>query len=153
MRVSSSILPRIVRKKYSVKISMTIFAQQAKVGSEISLVLGQYGVSVSKFCTEFNERSSFLSVEIPLIVDIFLFDNREFKFIIRGVNLVKLVRRFVGSKDLILRRDIFYVSYLYFIIMKRFFLDIYFQEIFLQTVCRKVSAIIRSFNSVSPKFL
>lgn len=148
MKIQSSVIQKKKRKKFSVKISMTIFAQQAKVGSEISLVLGQYGISVSKFCTEFNNKSAFLSSEIPLIVDIFLFDNREFKFIIRGVNLVKLVRRFVGGKIKLTCNEVFYISFLYFTIMERFFIEVYFPEIFIQGISKKVCSILWSFNNI-----
>src|SRR5699024_11828431 len=67
-------------------------------------------LSVSKFCSDFNERSDFLSGEIPLLVDIFLLDNREFKFIIRGVNLVKLLRRFVAGRFKVTRKEVFQIG-------------------------------------------
>lgn len=149
MRIISSVVPKLIRKRFNVKVSMTIFAQQAKVGSELSLVLGQYGVSVSKFCNDFNERSAFLSSEVPLVVDIFLFDNREFKFIIRGVNLVKLLRRFVAGRAKILRKEIFRVAFLYSVIMGRYFLNVYSPSLYLKRVCRLVLSILRSFGGVS----
>lgn len=148
MKIKSSVIQKKKRNRYSIKISMTIFAQQAKVGSEISLVLGQYGISVSKFCTEFNNKSAYLSPEIPLLVDIFLFDNRDFKFMIRGVNLAKLVRRFVGDKLEVTCKEVFYISFLYFTIMERFFVDVYYSDIFLQEITKRVCSVLWSFNRV-----
>lgn len=146
MKIISSLVKKKLQRQKIVHLSMTIYAQQAKVGSEISLILGQYGISVSKFCNEFNEKTECFSPELPLIVNMRIYvDNRTFKFFIRGFNLVKFFKKFVDTKMLD-SNDFFSMAYLCLVLISEFYFFIYFPAYFLYFICKLLFSLLNSFN-------
>lgn len=57
----------------------------ASVSSPLGPLLGQYGINIMDFCSQFNNRTWFIAEGLPLIVDlVFNKPKKEFFFEIRG---------------------------------------------------------------------
>jgi ribosomal protein L11 len=76
-----------------------IMSNKAESAPPLSTILGNIGVNTIKFCDEFNQFTKDLPNYFILKVVIYIYDNRTFKFFIKGpstgflLNLLKFERK------------------------------------------------------------
>ena len=127
-------LNRIVRK-----VNLIIPAQSAKMGPPVGPVLGQVKIKVKDFCTLFNDATSKLPVNLPLKVNVFVFKNETFNFIIKTPSVGFLLKNQVkiNKANLLSLLDIYKIA-----LIKK--MD--FQYLSLKTVYRNILYIAKIMN-------
>ena len=61
-------------------IRLRIKSMSATSGPPIGPVLGQYAIPISKFCSEFNERTTYLNEGVDVFVTLFHYANGSYSF-------------------------------------------------------------------------
>lgn len=61
-------------------IRLRIKSMSATSGPPIGPVLGQYGISISKFCSDFNERSTLYNEGVDVFVTLFHYADGSYSF-------------------------------------------------------------------------
>lgn len=82
-----------------VKLKLQIGAGSATASPPLGPALGQRGVNIMEFCKQFNEKTQSLpGIEkgTPISVEIFIYSNKSFKFIIKGPPATILIKKFLG---------------------------------------------------------
>lgn len=127
-------LNRIVRK-----VNLIIPAQSAKMGPPVGPVLGQVKIKVKDFCTLFNDATSKLPANLPLKVNVFVFKNETFNFIIKTPSVGFLLKNQVkiNKANLLTLLDIYKIA-----LIKK--MD--FQYLSLKTVYRNILYIAKIMN-------
>lgn len=87
-------------------VDLFIYAQGAEASSSLGIVLGNFGLNMSQFCTDFNKFTQALPTYFLLKVRIVIFENRTFGYSVilaslgyylrllsEEVNLTRFVRR------------------------------------------------------------
>lgn len=65
------------------KVRFLVPAQNATISPPIGPILGQFGINIMDFCKQFNERSKYIEQDTLVFVDLTLFKNKSFTFLIR----------------------------------------------------------------------
>jgi large subunit ribosomal protein L11 len=73
------------------KIYLYVYSQKAESGPPLGTVLGNLGVNSVKFCKEFNEFCIDIPNYLKLSVEIDIFENNSFEFLIKGLPLGFLI--------------------------------------------------------------
>lgn len=84
-------------KKLVTKIKLQIPAGQANPAPPVGPALGQHGVNIQGFCQQFNEASRDRMGEITP-VEISVFDDRSFTFILKTPPAAELIKKAAGIK-------------------------------------------------------
>jgi large subunit ribosomal protein L11 len=58
-------------------------AQTATISPPIGPILGQFGINIMDFCRQFNEKSKYIEVDTLVTVNLTLFKNKSFSFVIK----------------------------------------------------------------------
>jgi ribosomal protein L11 len=66
---------------YKAVVDLFLFAHSAEASSILGIVLGNFGLNLNNFCTEFNLYTKDLSDYFLLKVRIIVFENRTFSFL------------------------------------------------------------------------
>jgi large subunit ribosomal protein L11 len=82
--------------KLKTKIKINIIAGKANPAPPIGPALGQHGVQIMKFCTEFNERTKDKEGIIP--AEISIFEDASFTFILKTPPAASLILKAVGQE-------------------------------------------------------
>jgi ribosomal protein L11 len=69
-----------VNLSYKAVVDLFLFAHSAEASSILGIVLGNLGLNLNNFCTEFNLYTKDLSDYFLLRVRIIVFENRNFSF-------------------------------------------------------------------------
>lgn len=70
----------ITKDKIKSILRMRIKSMSATSGPPIGPVLGQFGIPISKFCSEFNERSNVFNEGVYVFVTLYLFHDGHYSF-------------------------------------------------------------------------
>lgn len=70
----------VTKDKIKSILKMRIKSMSATSGPPIGPVLGQFGIPISKFCTEFNERSSIFQDGVYVFVTLLLYFDGHYTF-------------------------------------------------------------------------
>src|SRR5699024_5547750 len=63
---------------------LKVKSQGAEPGPPLGTVLGNLGVNTSKFCKDFNDFTKDLPVYFVLLVTVYVYENRSFKFEVKA---------------------------------------------------------------------
>jgi len=72
-----------MNKSLEVKVKFNIFAGEASSKEPIGPTLGQYGVSIDKFCTAFNELTSIFNEKIVVRAKILIYSDKSFNILLK----------------------------------------------------------------------
>jgi len=91
-------------------IKLLVPSQNATIGSGLSPVLGQFGLSISQFCKDFNSQSIDFEFDTLLNVKLTLLKNKTFIFEINSIPTAFLFFKILDNKlndksDLILNKE------------------------------------------------
>lgn len=81
-------------KKEMAKIKLELTAGKANPAPPIGPALGQHGVNIMLFCKEYNARTADKEGVIP--VEITVYEDRSFSFILKTPPTPKLILKFAG---------------------------------------------------------
>lgn len=87
------------KKVLDSKIKLQVAAGSATASPPLGPALGQRGVNIMEFCKQFNEKTQNLpGIEkgTPVSVEIFVYSDKSFKFIIKGPPVSILIKKFMG---------------------------------------------------------
>ena len=82
-------------KKVKAVVKLQIAARKATPAPPVGPALGQHGVNIMAFCKEYNERTASQSGSI-VPVDITVFEDRSFTFVIKTPPAADLLKRALG---------------------------------------------------------
>ena len=82
-------------KKIKAVIKLQIEAGKANPAPPVGPALGQHGLNIMAFCKEYNERTS-AQIGSIIPVEITVFDDRSFTFIIKTPPAADLLRKALG---------------------------------------------------------
>ena len=80
-----------MEKKLLRKLVLQIPAGNASTLPPLGPYLGQHGMNTNDFCRQFNEQTKDLEAEIPVKVEIYIYIDKSFDFIIRKVSTTVLI--------------------------------------------------------------
>ncbi len=84
-------------KKELTKIKLQIPAGQANPAPPVGPALGQHGLNIQEFCTKFNDASKDRMGDI-IPVEITVYEDRSFDFIMKTPPAAELIKKFVKIK-------------------------------------------------------
>lgn len=84
------------KKKLKAVIKLQVRAQEANPGPPIGPALGQHGLNIMDFCKGFNERSKSSEKGLILPVEISVYQDRSFDFIIKTPPASVLILKALG---------------------------------------------------------
>lgn len=84
----------------TLKIRMTLPAQEAVAGQAISVALGQHGVKTNDFIKNFNEVTKSFPKGLKIVSDIFVQKDGSFRIDIKGVSGIFLLNSFVEDNQI-----------------------------------------------------
>ena len=94
------------KKAIESRVKLQVGAGSANPSPPLGPALGQRGVNIMEFCKQFNDKTQNLpNIEkgTPLTVEIFVFGDKSFKFIVKGPPVSVLIRQVMklkkGSSD------------------------------------------------------
>jgi large subunit ribosomal protein L11 len=70
-------------KKLKVVLKLLLEAGKASSSPALSSVLGNYKVSTSEFCKDFNNKTSWIRDGVPVVVFLFVFDNKSYEYVVK----------------------------------------------------------------------
>ena len=85
-------------KKLTKKIKLQIPAGKATPAPPVGTVLGPAGVNLQEFCTKYNDATREKMGDI-LPVEISIYDDRSFDFVIKTPPAAFLIKKFAGVKS------------------------------------------------------
>ncbi|MEA3450065.1 MAG: 50S ribosomal protein L11 [Patescibacteria group bacterium] len=85
------------KKKLLALIKLQIPAGQANPAPPVGPALGQHGLNIQEFCTAFNEKSKDQMGNI-VPVEISVFEDRNFNFIIKTSPAAELIKKYAKIK-------------------------------------------------------
>jgi len=101
-------------RRCKVRIRFTVPSQEAKAVAPLSPTLGQFGLTTSDFCKQFNEQSANYPAGLLLTVDLDVFIDRTFKFRIHNYHLSDLIHSIeTGPRNRLLILDFYRLVTLY----------------------------------------
>ena len=100
------------------KVRLEIPSQEGVPGQSINVALGQYGVNISNFLKEFNDKSNVYPSGMILKVEAFISFDGSFKIEIKGPSVLYLIKSLSKNKENLEKKDILLL--LYFIRKYRF---------------------------------
>jgi large subunit ribosomal protein L11 len=87
------------KKTVEAKVKLRIGAGVANASPPIGPALAQRGVNIMEFCKQFNDKTQNLpNIEkgTPLSVDVLVYGDKSFKFIIKGPPMTVLIKKVLG---------------------------------------------------------
>lgn len=81
------------KKKIAAVVSITIGAGKANPAPPVGTALGPRGIQIPLFCTEFNNATKHLEQGAPTPVDITIYADKTFSFIIKNPPTSYLIKR------------------------------------------------------------
>src|SRR3989338_7888625 len=84
-------------KKLKTIVKLQIQAGKANPAPPVGPALGQHGLNIQEFCTQFNARTKELGDTIAP-VEITVFEDRTFKFIIKTAPAAELIKKAINLK-------------------------------------------------------
>ncbi len=87
------------KKTVESRVKLQVGAGSANPSPPLGPALGQRGVNIMEFCKQFNEKTQNLpNIEkgTPLSVEIFVYGDKSFKFIIKGPPVSVLIKKAIG---------------------------------------------------------
>ena len=88
----------MAKKNITKKIKLQIPAGKATPAPPVGTVLGPAGVNLQEFCTKYNEATREKMGDI-LPVEISIYDDRSFDFVIKTPPAAFLIKKFAGVKS------------------------------------------------------
>lgn len=83
-------------KEVVTKIKFQAPAGGASPSPPIGPALGQHGLNIMNFCKDFNERTADMEPGLMLPVQVFVYADRSFDFIIKQPSAALLLRKAIG---------------------------------------------------------
>ena len=77
--------------KLKTTIKLNIEAGKANPAPPVGPALGQHGVKIINFCTEFNNQTKGMEGIVPALIDIF--DDGSFKFVLKTPPVSSLIKK------------------------------------------------------------
>jgi large subunit ribosomal protein L11 len=84
-------------KKATTVIKLQIRAGQANPAPPVGPALGQHGLNIQDFCTQFNNATAEMQGEV-VPVEISVFEDRTFKFKLKTSPAAELLKKAAGAK-------------------------------------------------------
>lgn len=87
------------KKSIESRVKLQVGAGSANPSPPLGPALGQRGVNIPEFCKQFNEKTQNLpNIEkgTPLSVEILVYGDKSFKFIIKGPPVSVLIKKSMG---------------------------------------------------------
>ena len=84
-------------KKIKTKIKLQIPGAQANPAPPVGPALGQHGLNIAQFCKEFNDKTKDQVGDI-IPVEITVYDDRSFDFILKTPPASELIKKAAGIK-------------------------------------------------------
>lgn len=78
-------------------IKLQIKAGQANPAPPVGPALGQHGINIQDFCTQFNEKTKELGGDV-IPVEITVNDDRSFSFVLKSPPAAELLKKAAGIK-------------------------------------------------------
>jgi large subunit ribosomal protein L11 len=82
-------------KKIKTKVKIQCSAGKANPAPPVGPALGQHGVDIQAFCTQFNEQTRELG-DVILPVEITVYEDRSFDFIVKQPPAAELIKKALG---------------------------------------------------------
>ena len=88
----------MAKKKLLVELKLQIEAGKANPAPPIGPTLGQHGVNIQDFCSQFNEKTKDqMGDTIPVILSVY--EDRSFTFILKTPPVASLIKKELGLKS------------------------------------------------------
>lgn len=71
------------QRKLKFVVRLLVGAGKASSAPPLSSTLGNYKVNTSEFCKDFNLKTGFFIEGTPLVVHLFVYDNKSYEYIIK----------------------------------------------------------------------
>jgi len=88
-----------IKKKVEAVIKLQVKAAQANPSPPIGPALGQHGVNIMGFCKEFNAKTQSMEPGSPIPVEISVFADRSFSFVIKTPPASFLIKKAAKIKS------------------------------------------------------
>lgn len=107
--------------------SISLRSSKVEAGPPLSTILGNFGINTVKFVKDFNEFTKELPDYFLLVVFIYIYSDKSYKFILNIPSISLLLRLVSFDKDFLVKGSGGYRPLKYKVI---YFKDIYFISIF-----------------------
>jgi large subunit ribosomal protein L11 len=78
-------------KKIKAQVKLVIQAGQAKPVPPVGSTLGPYGLNLTQFCKDFNDKTATMTGGVPCVVTVF--EDRTFEFVLKTPAVSELVKQ------------------------------------------------------------
>jgi len=87
-----------VAKKVTKQIKLQISAGKATPAPPVGPALGQHGLNIQEFCTQFNDKTRELgNTIVPVVISVY--DDRSFSFITKTAPASELIKKAINLKS------------------------------------------------------
>lgn len=84
-------------KKIKALVKLQIPGGAANPAPPVGPALGQHGVNIQEFCSEFNEKTKEMRGDV-IPVELTIFEDRSFKFVLKSPPAAELLKKAAGIK-------------------------------------------------------
>ncbi len=85
-------------KKIKAKIKLQITGGQANPAPPVGPALGQHGLNIAEFCQKFNDQTRATRMGDVVPVEITVYDDRTYDFILKTAPAAELIKKAAGIK-------------------------------------------------------
>jgi large subunit ribosomal protein L11 len=89
----------MAKKKVEALIKLQVAAGKANPSPPIGPALGQHGVNIMGFCKEFNAKTQGIEPGSPVPVEISVYSDRSFTFVMKTPPASFLIKKAIGVKS------------------------------------------------------
>ncbi len=89
----------MAKKKIEALIKLQVAAGKANPSPPIGPALGQHGVNIMGFCKEFNAKTQGIEPGSPVPVEISVYSDRSFTFVMKTPPASFLIKKAIGVKS------------------------------------------------------
>lgn len=136
---------KISDKEILRKVRIIVPAQGADVKPPLGPTLGQFGINIKDFCDKFNARTKNFDEDVLLNVELTLFSNKSYVFIVKTSPIFFLVNEENFHEDSSSYSDYVFLSSFYKIVHLK---SLFYNDISQQSISHCILSTLRASNLI-----